>query len=68
MAVERGACVPARGGRKKMNFKISIFQMILLYFCGPASRLECENDILPVHFVSFDVKFGLVYSNVCLSL
>ena len=37
MAVERGACVPAPGGRNKMNFKTSIFQMILLYFCGPAS-------------------------------
>ena len=45
MAVERGACVPDPGGRNKMNFKTSIFQMILLYFCGPAGYIliQCRH-------------------------
>ena len=44
MAVEQGACVPAPGGRNKMNFKTSIFQMILLYFCGPASIFKLRRQ------------------------
>ena len=71
MAVERGACVPARGGRNKVNFKTSNFQMILLYFCGPASFIliikALYKDIKVAPMCTF-LKYSVAAKNLSMSM